>query len=253
MHPKPRMLFVLIGVLLFVTPLCFAATAIPFKPGEKLRYSLYWEDLSAGEVAFDVKPMATISNAPAYHFIMNADISPLLNAVLMIADRIESNADAGMTHALLYKEHRNTAADEDFTVTFDWKKREAQYSSNGKKYKPAALLPGAFDSLSVLYALRLADMQATREIAKPVSNGFDCAVVRAKVIGRQHVRVESGQYDTYLLEPQLSGLSDVFDKISAVTVKLWISTDARRLPVKIVCEFPVGSFRAELKALSMKQ
>ena len=142
---------------------------------------------------------------------MSADISPLLNAVIMIGDRVESYADTGMTHALMYKEHKNGATEEDVTVTFDWIKREAQYRLNEKKYRPTALLPGAFDPLSVLYALRLLDLKGMRKISKPVSNGLDCIVVQAKVLGKQRVRVESGEYDTYLIETQLAGFSEIFD------------------------------------------
>ena len=79
------------------------------------------------------------------------------------------------------------------TVTFDWKKREAQYSCNGTKYRPSALVPGAFDPLSVLYALRLLDLKGIKEISKPVSDGLACVVVRATVLGKQKVRVESGE------------------------------------------------------------
>ncbi len=248
MNLKLRIVFFSIGMLLMSARLCPAAGTIPFKPGEKLQYGIYWEDLAAGEVTFDVKPMATTNSVPAYHFTMRSETSPLLDAVLMISDRVESYADTGMTHALLYKERKSGTAEQDVAVTFDWKKREAQYSCNGKKYRPSALLPGAFDSLSVLYALRLLDFKGMREFSKPVSNGFDCSAIRGKVLGKQRVRVESGEYDTYVVEPQLAGFSKIFDTISGATVKLWISADARRLPVRIICALPLGSFRAELKS-----
>ena len=253
MHQKTRIFFSLLGMLLLVARLCPAADPTPFKSGEKLHYGVYWEEFSAGEVTIEVKPIAKINNIPAYHFTMSAEISPLLDAVIMIGDRVESYADTGMTHALLYKEHKNGATEQDVTVTFDWKKREAQYCLNGEKYRPTALLPGAFDPLSVLYALRLLDLKGMRKISKPVSNGLDCIVVQAKVIGKQRVRVESGEYDTYLVETQLAGFSEIFDNISGATVKLWISADARRLPVRIVCELPVGSFKAELKVLETRE
>jgi len=104
-----------------------------------------------------------------------------------------------------------------------------------------------------MYALRLLDLKGMRKISKPVSNGLDCIVVQAKVIGKQRVRVESGEYDTYIVETQLAGFSEIFDNISKATVKLWISADARRLPVRIVCALPVGSFKAELKVLETRE
>jgi len=244
-HHKLRIFFFLAGMLFLATRLCTAAGLVPFKPGEKLQYSIYLADFPAGDVTLAVMPMATTNNIPAYHFLMTAETSPLLDAILMLGDRVESYADKGMTHGLLYKEHKNGAAQQDVTVTFDWKKCEAQYCHGEKKYKPTALVPGAFDPLSVLYALRLLDLKGMRKISKPVSNGLHCAVASATVLGKQKVQVESGEYDTYVVQLMLGDFSDIF---KTATVKLWVSSDARRLPVRIDCEFPVGRIMAELKA-----
>ncbi|MBM4310331.1 MAG: DUF3108 domain-containing protein [Deltaproteobacteria bacterium] len=248
MHQKLRTVFFLTGMLLLAARVCPAAGTIPFKPGEQLQYSIYWEDIAAGVVTFEVKPMAAVNGIPAYHFTMSSATSPFLSAILMISDRVESYADIGMAHALLYKERNSGTTAQDVTVTFDWKKQEAQYSFNGKKYRPSPLVPGAFDPLSVLYALRLLDLKGIQEISRPVSDGLACVVVRAKVPGKQKVRVESGEYDAYVVEPQLAGFSKIFDMLSGATVKLWISADERRLPVKIMCGLPLGNFTAELKS-----
>ena len=245
MKPKAYIFFFLAGIFFLAAGVCSAAIPAAFKPGEKLHYRIYLEEYPAGEVTFAVEPMAVLNTMPAYHFVMNARTSPVLDALLMFGNHAESYADAGMTHALLYKEHMGGAAQHDSTVTYDWKKNEAQYSLGVKKYRPTALMPGAFDPLSVLYALRLLDLTGMRKISKPVSNGLQCVVVRGTVLGKQKVRTGSREYDTHLVELMLGELSDIF---KGATVKLWISADARRLPVRIVCEFPVGRILAELTA-----
>jgi hypothetical protein len=251
MHQKPCV-FLIIATVLFAARLCPAADTMPFAPGEKLHYSVYLGEFSVGEVIFEVKPMAEINNIAACHFVMTSETSPVLDTLFMLAGRVDSYADTKMTHALLYKEHSGSAAQQDVTVTFDWKKSEAQYCLGTKKFRPTALLPGAFDPLSVVYALRLLDLQGKKEASKPVSDGLHCAVARAKVLGKQKVRVESGMYDTFVVQPLLAQFSDIFKSISTATVKLWISADARRLPVKIACEFPVGSLTAELNAVGSR-
>jgi hypothetical protein len=250
--PQKLCIVFITTMVLLATSLCPAADALPFKPGEKLHYSVCLGEFPVGEVMFDIMPMAKINTQPAYHFVMTAATSPLLDSLFMLADRVDAYADSAMQHALLYKEHHGSAADQDITVTFDWKKREAQYCNGKKKFKPSQLLPGAFDPLSVLYALRLFDLKEKSEIAKPVSDGLHCAVARAKVLGKQKVRVPSGAYDTYLIQPLLAEFSAGFKNISAALVKIWISADARRLPVRIVCEFPVGSLMAELTAVESR-
>lgn len=63
--------------------------------------------------------MATVNSIPAYHFTMTSQTSPLLKAVLMISDRVESYADTGMANALLYTERNSGTTAQDVTVTFD--------------------------------------------------------------------------------------------------------------------------------------
>ena len=52
MQQKSRIFFSLLGMLLLAARLCPAADPMPFKPGEKLHYSVYWEEFPAGEVTF---------------------------------------------------------------------------------------------------------------------------------------------------------------------------------------------------------
>lgn len=248
MHQKVRSIIFFTSMLLLTARFCPAADTIPFRPGEKLHYSIYWRDIAVGAMTFEVNPMTTTNTIPAYHFTMHSAISPFLAAIFMISNRVESYTDTCMAHALLYKERNSGTAEQDVTVTFDWKKREAQYSCNGQKHRPSTLLPGAFDSLSVLYALRLIDLKGVREFSIPVSDGFACVAVNAKMLGKQKVRVEGGEYDAYVIEPQLAGFPRIFTTLSGATVQLWISADARRLPVKIMCDMPLGSFKAELKS-----
>ena len=248
MYQKSCIAFLIVPILFLGVSFCSAAGSLP-TPGEQLRYSVNWEGFSVGEVIFDSMPIATLDNKAAYHFSMRAETSPVLDAVLGIADRIDSYVDTGMTHAFLYKERKSTTMEHDATITFDWQKNEAQYCLNGKKFKPTALMPGAFDALSVLYALRLLDLNGKKEISRPVSNGFQCVILRAKVLGKQKVRVASGEYTAFVLEPQLAEFPALFDTLSAATVKLWISADERRLPVKIECNFSLGRLTAELNGV----
>lgn len=240
------------GIIYFLAGMFFLAAGLPyrvdaaaFKPGEKLKYRIFLSDYPAGEVILDIMPMTAVQAVPAYHFVMTARTSPVLDALFMLSDRVESYADAGMTRALLYKEHKSSVQHE-ATVTFDWKKHEAQYSLGGKKYRPTALVPGAFDPLSVLYALRGLDLRAGGSIAKPVTNGLQCQTARGRVLGRQKVRVANRNYDTFQVELLLAEFSDLF---KGAAVKLWISADAKQVPVRIVCRFPLGEIVAELAAL----
>ena len=53
-------------------------------------------------------------------------------------------------------------------------------------------------------------------------------------------------YETYLVEPDLKYLGGVFKKSEDAKLQIWVTTDERRVPVRIKSKLVVGSFVAEL-------
>ena len=49
-----------------------------------------------------------------------------------------------------------------------------------------------------------------------------------------------------LVEPKLEGIGGVFKKSPGARVLIWLTYDARRLPVKLQSKVAVGHFTAEL-------
>jgi hypothetical protein len=58
--------------------------------------------------------------------------------------------------------------------------------------------------------------------------------------------VKSGTYDTYLIEPEIKHIGGVFEKSKNAKIKLWVTADKRKIPVKIKSKVVVGSFVGEL-------
>jgi len=115
-----------------------AAEPLPFRPGEKLHYTVYWAAIEAAEATLEILPMEKIDGKPAWHFVMTAKTSPLVEHIYPVYDRMDAYADAEMSHALLYKEQKQTRKIKDVSVTFDWKAQKVTYSKKGKK-KPLLL------------------------------------------------------------------------------------------------------------------
>ena len=69
---------------------------------------------------------------------------------------------------------------------------------------------------------------------------------KAVVIKRETIVVESGTYDTYLVEPDLKHIGGVFKKSKNAKLRIWVTADARKIPIKVESEVIVGSFVAEL-------
>jgi len=65
-------------------------------------------------------------------------------------------------------------------------------------------------------------------------------------VKREKIKVASGTYDTFLVEPDLQHIGGVFEKSKDAKLKIWVTADKRRIPVKIKSKVIVGSFVAEL-------
>ncbi|MBN2124725.1 MAG: DUF3108 domain-containing protein [Deltaproteobacteria bacterium] len=219
---------------------------IPFLPGEKLTFEVRWAFVTAGEAVLEILPPEEFQGVKSYHFVMTSRTTPFIDLFYKVRDRIESYTDTGMARSLLYKKTKRGRREKDIVVTLDWEKGETLYASAGEQWDPVPLLPGAFDPLSVFYAFRTHELKEGAEIREAVTDGKKCVMGRAKVLGRERIRIRDREYDTFLVEPGLEDVGGVFEKSEGARVRIWVTADDRRIPVRFESEVLVGSFVAEL-------
>jgi len=220
---------------------------VPFHPGEKLTFILKWEMIPAGEASLEVLPMEIFNGVKSYHFVMTAKSNNFIDVFYKVRDRIDAYTDAKVSRSLFYKKkQREGSHKRDVTVNLNWKKKEAQYANFGKKEKALSLHPGTFDPLSAFYYTRLIDMKVNTFIERPVTDGKKIVKGRAYIKKRETIKVQSGTYDTFLLEPEIKDLGGVFKKSKNAKNQVWVTADHRRIPVQIKSKVVVGSFIGEL-------
>jgi hypothetical protein len=240
-------------VMLFVSVALTGANAhadsdrpAPFAPGERLRFSLKWTIIPAGEATMEVLPMQTIMGLTVYHFRLTARSNAVVDLVYKVRDQIDAFVDADVTHAVRYLHHQNEGDNhKDVMVRFDWENAEAHYD-DGESRRISKVKEGAFDPFSVFYHTRRLDIKVGDVITSPVSDGKKCVIGQARVVRKEIIRVASGTYETFLIEPDLKHVGGVFEKKKNAKIRLWITTDEKHLPVKIASKVPIGSFVGEL-------
>lgn len=222
---------------------------IPFSPGERLRFSLRWSVVPAGEATLEVLPIKTINGQKVYHFRLTAESNAFVDLFYKVRDRIDAFASIDMTRAVRYY-HKQREGDnrKDVAVEFDWQKDLALFN-DGRTDKATEIKPGTFDPLSVFYFSRLADFRTNGLIQCPVSDGKKCVDGKARIVKKETITVISGKYETYLIEPDLKHVGGVFEKSKNAKIRLWVTTDDRHLPVKIASKVAIGSFVGELMAI----
>jgi hypothetical protein len=247
--------FILLGAVIIMgigsQHMCqaFAGSSMPFAPGERLRFHLRWTVVPAGKAIMEVLPMKTIDDTPVYHFRLTAKSNAFVDIFYKVRDRIDAYASADMTHAVrYYKKQHEGQTRRDVKVEFDWKKEKARYS-DGKTNKKIDIIPGTFDPLSVFYYTRMVTHKENDIIERPVSDGKKCVYGMAHVVKKETITILSGTYETFLIEPDLKHVGGVFEKDKNAKIKLWVTADERRIPVKIASKVAIGSFVGELIAI----
>jgi hypothetical protein len=248
---KVRLIFTLIAIA-FITSVCFtesigaAGNVFPFHAGEKLVFEAKWGVIPAGEAVIEVLAAEEINGIKCHHFAMTLKTYPFIDLFYKVRDRIDSYADARMTHSVLYKKQKRGRSKKDVVVNINREKREAKYSKNGKMRRLISILPGSFDPLSVFYAFRIHELKDGLVINVPVTDGKKCVMGTAKVIKREKINVNGRTYDTYLVEPDLEYIGGVFEKSKNAKLQIWVTADKLQIPVRVKSKVIVGSFVGEL-------
>lgn len=213
-----------------------------------MQFELRWENIPAGEATMEVLPVKTIDGTPVYHFLLTAKTNRFIDFFYKVRDRVEAYADLGMNHSIRYhKDQHEGSYKKNVTVAFDWENRQAHYSLKNKgKRPPLDLIPGSFDPLSAFYFARSADLDVDTTIERPVTDGKKNVMGRAKVIARETLKLKSGTYDTFLIEPDIKDVGGVFKKSKNAKIQVWITADENRIPVRVKSKVVVGHFNGEL-------
>ncbi len=219
----------------------------PFVPGERLTYALRWGIVPAGTAVLEVLNPETVSGVKAHHFAMTATSNRFVDAFYPVRDRVDAFADLGMTRSLLYRKKQHEGRHRrDESVTFDWATSTVRYENFGKMRKPVSIAPGTFDPLSVFYAFRGQHLQGDSSLQAVVTDGKKCVVGTARIVEKQTVQVPCGEFETFVVEPDLKDVGGVFKKSDNASLRVWVTADERKIPVKVASRVVVGDFVAEL-------
>lgn len=235
---------------LFLMPGIASSRDLGFYPGEKLTFKVRWSVITAAKVTLEILPCENIDGEPALHFLYTAKTTKFVDAFYKVRDRIESYTDLALTHSLLYKKLHIGKSTRDITVEFDWTKKEAIYIDKGIKTDSVQISENTYDPLSVFYAFRIGQTDSNNEIIVNVADGKKSIKGIGKIIKKQKIKVAGKSYDTLLVEPEIEGLSGVFKKAEDSKLKIWVTDDKKRMPVRIKSKVTVGSFVADLVSYS---
>lgn len=225
--------------------------ALPFSIGEEIQYNVSWEMVKAGKAIFKVLPYTEFNGKTAYHFLLNVNSNRYIDMFYKIRDQHEGFTNIGFTKSLLYKKIQSGKDKKDVTVLFDWITNTATYSNFGGKRDPISIPLNTIDPISAFYKMRALNFEINPDLSFPVTDGKKCFTQKGKVVTKEKITLPSGTFDTYVLVPQVNHFSGVFKKSENPTVKVWITADEKKIPVRIKVKVFIGSVIFELVSMNL--
>lgn len=221
---------------------------VPFAVGETLTFDVSWSQyLTAGSAVLRVVEKRPSLNSSAYSLVADGRPIPLVARFYPVYYKMDSLLDSVTSlsqSTSLYMEENGQKRQT--TMRFDRVRRRAYYEVTSAPTAKAdfAVPDGVQDGLAMLYAIRGRAFRAGERFTVPVADDGSLYSVAFDVTGPESVVVPAGTVSAWNLK--VSTL-DAERQPVGNNISVWISSDARRLPVKIQADLPVGSFTLALR------
>jgi hypothetical protein len=225
-----------------------AERPVPFKPGETLTYDVSWSSyVTAGTATVTVREKRPSYGSTAYHIVAEGRPAPLLSKLYTLYYKADTLLDA---YSLLpqrgsvYSEEGRDRRTK--TVSFNQGARTAVYEVQTATHvrRDLKLPPYSQDALSAVYVLRALPLKPGASITMPVSDSGRLYRVQVNVGAAEPVKTGLGTVNAWRVTPTIR---DEAGKPTGRAMAMWISDDARKLPVKLQAELVVGSFQLTLR------
>lgn len=208
---------------------------VPFAAGEEARYSVRWDsgamNLVAGEIVLRVEGSGQTLEA-------TATTAPWVARFFEAQDRFTTTVNAGLLPLVHERELNEGSRHVRRRYEYDW---DAGLVRTGDVSLPLAA--GARDSLAALYFVRTLPLVSGDVVRFPVNEAGRNQVVEVLVAARETVLVGGEARAAIRLEPRVR---QRVERRTPATVTLWMSDDARRVPLIAHVEAGFGRVRLEL-------
>ncbi|HYN85462.1 MAG TPA: DUF3108 domain-containing protein [Pyrinomonadaceae bacterium] len=218
---------------------------LPFRPGEQLNFNFYAGQGSQpiGTASFQVRARARYFNRDGLLLAATMQTTGAGQALFPVSDQINSYVDARSllpfrTELLLQEGRRRTS----WIVSVDQDRGNALFDDGSRVEMPA----GTHDLISVFYALRSFDLSPGKENRVSLIINKRPRLLTVNSLRRETIQLSGRPIAAVVLSLMTSDANG--DRFQ---LRLWVSTDRRRLPLRLTAQTPLGPVRADLAIIPL--
>jgi hypothetical protein len=214
---------------------------LPFGPGERLEFSVDYGIINAGGATMEIRGLRTVMGHPCLEIQTEARSNHFFSAFYKVWDRAQTFLEPEtMLPWRFEKKLREGGYHKDVLVKYDRRQNFALYD-NGDS---VAIHPHVQDELSAFYFVRALDLEVGKDVYVDSHSGRKNYPLRVIVHGRETVEVPAGKFDCLVIEPVMAE-DGIFTAKGTMTI--YVTDDARRIPVLLKTKVVVGSIDVSLK------
>ncbi len=214
---------------------------------EKLIYNLAWSGINVGTATQEITETRGV-----HRIISTARSNDWLALFFPVEDRIESTLlkdgapFPGVTqhYRMQIREGKHRR---DREISFDQRSRKALYLDHlsGEKAE-VPLGANTYDIYASFYYARYATLEVGKPFYVTVLDGREPDVIEVQVLRKEKIGTILGRVNTIVIKPLVKP-KGVFEGKGSVLI--WLTDDARRIPVKVQTKVKVGSVTATLAGI----
>lgn len=220
---------------------------LPFRPGEQLIYQASWIGIPAASGKIVLRP--DYADPALWSAEIWINTNRLTDKLYRMRDYLREEFSAGSLKPdrLYIRQHEGRRRDV-FNVTFDRRKHIVTLVKHGPRGvqtrqflsdNPSGPVSGALMALT--QPLEVGDSFSFDAFSGTTRYVFDLTVA-----GRERISTPLGDFDAFRIVPSVAYLSGGKISDEAHDTTLWVSADARRLPLRIESAVFIGSVRIDL-------
>ena len=224
--------------------------------GETLKYNVGWSFIVAGTATLTTGRIVDNNGVLAYELRADAKSHSIIDAVFKVRDINISWLDVNSLKSLGYWQsvrEGKYARDEWLILDYNshtYNNHKQDKQGNVKTQQLTFTGDSVLDMLSSLYYVRLQPLPEKGVVYFDIINRKQQYPLKVTVLGKKKVKVKAGEFNCIIVEPQFSGEGIFISK--GKSLKVWLTDDERRLPVKMAAEVFIGSVTAELAEYSVQ-
>lgn len=250
-----KKLLVILGVIVVLASGFTAVNAYrrvvnnSFGPGEHLEYRVHYGFLNAAEAIIDVAPaLYKVNDRACYKVDVNGRTVGAFSVVTKVHDTWRSYID---TTAILplkfYASLHENSFRKEANVTFDHVNNTAK-AEELTDHEVFKVPDNVHDVVSSYYFLRTIDFNklAVGQVVE-VPAFYDDTVYNMKVRyrGKETLKTKFGKINVIKLNPVLPSTKGFFKNDESI--KIWVSDDTNKIPIKVEVELGIGSLDMDLR------